>query len=141
MVKTQVATNRRGLLVHQSRAGPGRDHDYKIFKESLLPKIIPKESKLYGDSGLQGVNKDFPYLKTAIPFKRNRWRKELTRSQKIYNTKQRRIRVKVEHTFSQLKKYQVLAQPYRHALEGYEETFGFVANVVNFRMLQRLAPL
>lgn len=137
-VKTQIATNKQGMIVQVSKSIPGRKHDYKLFKESQLPQKIPKGVKLYLDSGYQGVNKDFPNLDAVIPFKRTRNHKELTRSEKIRNTKQRRIRVAVEHTIARLKKYQSLAQIYRHSLQNYGQTFRFIANIVNFRMLQRL---
>lgn len=137
-LKTQIATNSSGIIVNLSRASPGRVHDYKVFKSSSLPKIIPENSKLYLDSGYQGVQKDFPTLSAIIPHKRTRNHKELTHSEKIQNTKQRRVRVKVEHTLSKLKKYNVLALTYRHSLQNYNTVFAFVANIVNFRMLQRL---
>jgi DDE superfamily endonuclease/Helix-turn-helix of DDE superfamily endonuclease len=137
-IKTQIATTRKGYIIHTSPPVPGRMHDYKLFKQSILPKIIPKESRLYGDSGYQGIQKDFPDLLSHIPFKRTRSHTALTRSEKIRNTKQRRIRVRVEYTLSRLKKYRALADTYRHSLQNYEQTFRFIANVVNFRMLQRL---
>lgn len=140
-MKTQLITNRQGLILYLPRAGPGRKHDYKIFKESSLPELIPKEMPLYFDSGLQGVKKDYPDLNSKIPYKRTRSHKELTRSEKIQNHKQRRIRVKIEHTLSHLKKFKVLADIYRHSLQNYDPTFRFVANIVNFRMLQRLQPV
>lgn len=137
-VKTQIATTRKGYIIHVSPPVPGRMHDYKLFKQSILPKIVPKGSRLYGDSGYQGIKKDFPDLVSLIPYKRTRKHKELTHAEKIHNTKQRRIRVKIEHTLSRLKKYTVLATPYRHSLHNYDATFRFVANVVNFRMIQRM---
>lgn len=137
-VKTQIATNKQGLIVEISKSIPGRSHDYKLFKDSRLPQKIPKGTKLYLDSGYQGVNKDYPDLDAVIPFKRTRKHKKLTRSEKIRNTKQRKIRVAVEHTLSRLKKYQALAQIYRHSLQNYGQTFRFIANIANFRMLQRL---
>jgi DDE superfamily endonuclease/Helix-turn-helix of DDE superfamily endonuclease len=137
-IKTQIATTKNGLILHVSRPIPGRTHDYKLFKASILPKIIPKGSRLYGDSGYQGIRKDFPALNSVIPFKRTRNHKELTRSEKIKNTKQRKMRVKVEHAFSRLKKYRALADTYRHSLHNYESTFRCIANLVNFRMIQRL---
>jgi len=140
-IKTQIATNKQGFILCTSRASPGRKHDYKLFKESSLPDIIPKGTKLYLDSGYQGVQKDYPDLDTVIPYKRTRNHRNLTRSEKIQNTKQRRIRVKVEHAISRLKKFKVLADIYRHSLQNYDLTFAFVVSIVNFRMLQRLQPV
>jgi len=137
-IKTQLSTTKQGLIVNVGKPVPGRKHDYKIFKESNLPKIIPKNTKAYLDSGYQGVQKDFPDLNAIIPYKRSRNGKPLTRSQKIQNKKQRKVRVAVEHTLSQLKKFQILYQTYRNSLQNYETVFGFVANIVNFRMLCRL---
>lgn len=137
-VKTQIATTRKGYIIHVSKPVPGRMHDYRLFKQSILPKVIPKESRLYGDLGYQGIQKDYPGLRSVIPHKRRRDQRELTRPEKIQNAKQRRIRVTIEHAFSRLKKYRVLADTYRHSLHHYESTFRFVANVVNFRMIQRL---
>jgi len=140
-IKTQLITNKQGIILYLPRAGPGRKHDYKVFKESSLPKIIPREIPFYFDSALQGVNKDYPNLNTKIPYKRTRKDKQLTRSEKIQNHKQRKIRVKIEHTISHLKKFRVLAETYRHSLQNYDPVFRFVANIVNFRMLQRLQPV
>lgn len=136
-VKTQVTTTKNGYILHVSRASPGRRHDYRIFKESILPQLVPKHARLYGDSGYQGIRKDFPALRSVIPYKRTRNHTILTRSEKIRNTKQRRIRVKIEHAISRLKKYRVLADIYRHSLQNYNQTFRFIANVANFRMIQR----
>lgn len=98
------------MILYLSRASPGRKHDYQVFKESQLPKLIPKKIKAYFDSGFQGIHKDFPDLNVVIPYKRTRSYQKLTLSEKIQNHKQRKIRVKIEHTISQLKKYQVLSQ-------------------------------
>ena len=137
-IKTQITTNKKGFIIHISQSFPGKKHDYRLFKESFLSKIIPKQTKLYLDSGYQGIQKDFPDLNSIIPYKRTKNHQKLTHSEKIQNHKQRKIRVKVEHTLSSLKKYQVLSQIYRHSLKNYNLIFRFVANIVNFRMLQRL---
>lgn len=137
-LKTQIATTRKGLIIHTSPTVGGRMHDYKLFKKTQLPWLIPKDSKLYVDNGYQGIKKDYPNLTVVIPFKRHQGCPELTRSQKIFNKKQRRVRIKIENTLAKLKKFNVLSQTYRQSLQNYNQTFRFVANIVNFRMLQRL---
>lgn len=136
-IKTQIATTRKGFIIQASPTIGGRTHDYKLFKQSQLPQIIPKEARFFVDNGYQGIKKDYPDLMVSIPFKRQRGA-ELTRSEKIYNKKQRRVRIKIENTLARLKKYNVLSGVYRHSLHNYNQTFRFVANIVNFRMLQRL---
>jgi hypothetical protein len=138
-IKTQMATTKQGLIVDINKPVPGRQHDYKVFKMSGLPKKIPRSTKSFLDSGYQGVRKDFPDSISSIPYKRFRNGQPLSRSQKIQNTKQRRVRVAIEHTFSQLKKFQILSQTFRNSLENYETVFGFVANIINFRMLCRIS--
>jgi hypothetical protein len=137
-IKTQIIVNGKGLFAHVSPSIPGRTHDYKLFKASDPPNTIPKDVPLYLDSGYQGVNKDFPHLNAIVPFKRNRSGKDLTRSQKIFNTKQRKTRVPVEHSISKIKKYKVLSDTYRNSLQNYNSVFKFVCNIVNFRTLHRL---
>jgi hypothetical protein len=137
-LKTQIATKRDGLIIHVSPTVGGRTHDYKLFKKSGLPEIIPKGATAYVDNGYQGIKKDYPDLTVSIPFKRHRRHTELTRSEKIYNKKQRRVRITVENSIARLKKYSVLSGVWRHSLQNYNQTFRFVANIVNFRMIQRL---
>lgn len=136
-VKTQIAVNGKGLLVHVSDTVGGRMHDYKLFKRSGLPQVIPKETRFFADLGYEGVRKDYPHLCAFLPVKRKIGEASLCRTDKIFNKKQRRTRIPVENTIAQLKKYQVLSQRYRHNLRNYNTVFHFVANVVNFRMLQR----
>src|SRR3989344_203307 len=138
-IKTQIIVNGQGLFTHVSPSIPGRTLDYKLFKASDPPSTILKDVPLYLDSGYQGVNKDFPGLNAIIPFKRNRSGKLLTRSQKIFNTKQRKTRVLVEHSISKIKKYKALADTYRNSLQNYNSVFKFVCNIVNFRTLHRMA--
>lgn len=134
-IKTQIAATRKGFILHVSRSVPGRQHDYKLFKHSSLPTFLPRNSTFYVDSGYQGIQKDYPYLKTKIPIKRTRGHTTLTRSEKIRNHKQRKIRIFAEHAIARLKKFRVLADTYRHDQTRYNITFRFIANLVNFRLL------
>lgn len=138
-VKTQIATSRNGYILHVSPTVGGRTHDYKLFKKSGLPQLVPKDSSIFVDGGYQGIQKDYPNLSALIPFKRHRGKNELTRSEKIFNKKQRRIRIKAENAIALLKKYNVLSQIYRHSLRNYNHTFRFVANIVDFRMICRMS--
>jgi hypothetical protein len=101
-------------------------HDYKLFQRSGLPQCIPKESALYVDNGYQGIKRDYAGLQVFIPYKRHRGKKELTRGEKIFNKKQRRVRIMVENVLAKLKKFQVLNQVYRHAVHSYNDTFRLV---------------
>jgi hypothetical protein len=138
-VKTQILTDTRGFILHLADSTPGRMHDYKLFKQTAVPAWLNKhpEIRAYGDSGYQGVNKDYPNANFTIPTKRTRAKKELTRSEKIMNTKQRRKRVVVEHAISRLKKFRILGETYRNAKEQYSAIFKSIAFLSNFRLLER----
>lgn len=140
-MKTQIMTNSQGLVLHVSKSIPGRKHDYQHFKETPIPKWLAKhpEIKGFGDSGYQGVNKDYPQASMQIPIKRTRGKQELSRSEKIHNTKQRKKRVRVEHALSRLKKYKILADTYRNSKEQYSEIFKSIVFLANLRMLMRTA--
>lgn len=138
-IKTQVITDTQGIFLHMSAGSPGRAHDYKYFKETRVPRWLEQNPDItaYGDSGYQGVNKDYPLASFKLPTKRTRAKKELTRSEKIMNTKQRRKRVAVEHALARLKKFRILGEIYRNAKEHYTDIFKSVAFLSNFRTLSR----
>lgn len=138
-IKTQMITDKKGLILHVPDSSPGRIHDYKQFKNTDIPEWLEANPQIAGyfDSGYQGVAKDYPDARICIPFKRSRSKKELTRSEKIWNTRQRRIRVAIEHSFSRLKKFKILSDPYRNAKERYCATLRSIASLSNFRMLAR----
>jgi len=140
-LKTQILVSRNGIILHVADSSPGRVHDYKQFKNTPIPRWLEANPQITGyfDSGYQGIRKDYPKASIRIPVKRSRSKKELTRSEKIFNAKQRRIRVTVEHVFSRLKKFRILAEPYRNDKERYCATFRSIAFLSNFRTLARTA--
>lgn len=138
-LKTQITATKPGFIVHVTDTVPGRQHDYRLFKASHLARYIPRNSATYLDSGYQGIEKDYPELSVNIPTKRNRGKPELTRSEKIMNHKQRKIRIYAEHAIARLKKFHVLSDVYRHNQRRYNQTFRFIANLVNFRLLYPVA--
>lgn len=135
-MKTQIATTRKGYILHVSDSIGGRRHDYRLFKQSGLRAVIPRESRFYGDLGYEGVRRDYPEIASRIPARRPHGG-DLSHAQKMANRELRRVRIRVENTFAQLKKYGVLKDTYRHARSRYNNVFVAVANIFNFRMLQR----
>lgn len=138
-LKTQLMADKRGLILHASHSIPGRPHDYRYFKQTPIPRWLAKNPDItgYGDAGYQGVNKDYPTASFIIPFKRTRAKPELTRSEKIQNTKQRRKRVIIEHAISRLKKFRILADIYRNGKGLYSAIFQAICFLANLRLLAR----
>lgn len=140
-MKTQIVTDRVGVVLHVSDSVPGRRHDYRLFQRSKVPRWLERHKDIHGqgDLGYLGVNKDYPQASFTIPHKRHRGKVELTRSEKIQNTKLAKRRIVIEHTFAALKKFRILAETYRNSKEHYSATFKSIVFLSNFRMLERMA--
>jgi hypothetical protein len=126
-LKTEIRVNLKGRIVHVSKSHHGSVHDFTVFKGEKRP---PKESRLFVDSGYQGIadihqNADFPY--------KSRKNKPLDRCEKAYNTALSRLRVKVEHVFAQLKTFKILADRYRNKRRRYGVKFNIIAGIVNLK--------
>lgn len=135
--KTQITINRAGRIINVSKSYPGRIHDKTILlNEETLDKL-PGEIKKYLDRGYQKIKTDYPNHTIILPHKKNRWKNELTRSQKIYNTKASKVRIKIEHAFSRMKKYSILSQTYRSKEDQYNQHFRNIAALCNFRLIHQ----
>ncbi len=62
----------------------------------------------------------------------------LTRDQKKLNRLRSSTRIRIEHTFSRRKKYQIAADVYRNRDEDYDATMNVVAGLVNLRAYERI---
>lgn len=133
--KTQIVVDKAGRIVNVSRSYPARIHDKTLLiKEKTLDKI-PKDIEKLLDKAYVKIQKLYPSHTIFIPIKRNRWKRTLTRSEKIKNTKLSRKRVKVEHGISRLKKYSILSQIYRSHEKDYNRHFRNIASLCNFRLV------
>lgn len=133
-IKTQITINTKGKILMVSKSYPGRTHDYNIFKQENTAKKLPTKSVHYGDSGYDGAPNDYPEHTIIIPVKKRRNHSTLSLSEKRFNRKHSRIRILVEHVLSRMKKYQILAQVYRHKMIDYNRRFRNMAALVNFRL-------
>jgi len=132
--KTQIVVNSTGKIIDVSHTYPARVHDKTLLiKEKTLDKI-PPEIKTLMDKGYVKVQKLYPNHAIFIPIKRTRWKKTLTRSEKIKNTKLSKKRIIVEHVFSRMKKYQILFQTYRSKDNDYNRHFRNIASLCNYRL-------
>jgi len=131
-VKTQLMVNKDGLILHKTGYERGRKHDYDIFKKKH-PKI-PKNVELTTDLGYQGIEKDFPKMKTRIP-KKKRKGKRRTKAEKKFNKKLSSERIVVEHTIGKTKKFRIMDDVFRNRLKGYDVSSSIVYGLVNFRTM------
>lgn len=89
--------------------GPGREHDFKLYKRSKL--AVHKASELLADKGYQGIHK--LHARSRTP-KRKPPRKVLSLEDKARNREIARLRMVVEHVICRLKVFRILAGPYRN---------------------------
>lgn len=133
-VKTQIVVNKKGIILDSSKHSEGKKHDYSIFKEET-PEI-PKDVELGGDLGYLGMKKDFPDMKTRVPYKRRK-RKKLSKKEKRFNRKLGRERIIIEHTIQKIKSFKIIGSEYRNELKNYDTSFSIAAGLVNFTTMHR----
>lgn len=132
--KTQIVVDRKGRIVDVSRSYPARIHDKTLLIKEKTLDMIPEDIRKLLDKGYVKIDKLYPSHSIFIPIKRHRWKRTLTRSEKIKNTKLSKKRVKVEHGISRLKKYSILSQIYRLDDRDYNRHFRNIASLCNFRL-------
>lgn len=139
-LKEQIMGTKQKLVLHVSNPVPGRMHDYKLFQKSGIPEWLTKHPEVTGrfDSGYQGAQKDYPKATIVLPVKRSRSKHELTRSEKIMNTKKAKQRIWVENILANLKKFKILKDIYRNGKERYGSLFKAIVFLSNFRTLARM---
>ena len=133
-IKAQITANARGEVLEVSASHPGRVHDYRIFQHEGTAGALPSACFHFADLGYDGAQWDYPDRTMILPFKRRRNHRRLTRFERRFNRWHARVRIRVEHTLSRMKKYQVLAQIWRHRIAGYNQAFRNVAALNNFRL-------
>src|SRR4030066_2417008 len=111
-----------------------------LFKQSH--PHLPDNVCLGVDLGYVGIKTDYPELGCEVPFKRRSpgrgkrgvKAKELTPDQKSFNKRLSKDRVVVEHTFSRLKKFRLMAEEFRNSLKHYDTMTDIVCGIVTFRI-------
>ena len=129
-IKNQITINLKGEIIHKPPHSPGRRNDYAILK--IKHPGLSEELMIFYDLGYLGVEKDFPEQISILPYKKKKG-KELTISQKEWNKLQTKIRIKVEHTISRIKKFRINAETFRNKLCRYDGISEIVCGIVNFK--------
>jgi len=144
-IKTQITVNKDGLIVHKPGHARGSRHDYSLFK--WRHPCLPDDVCLGVDRGYDGIQNDYPMLRSEVPFKRRSpgrgklgvKAKKLLPEQKSFNQRLTKERVVVEHTFSRVKKFRIWAEEFRNRLKHYDIMTGIVCGLVNFRIAGTIA--
>ncbi len=108
-IKTQITANAKGKVLEVTGSYPGRVHDYRIFRHEGTAGALPSACFHFADLGYDGSQGDYPDRTMILPFKRRRNHRKLTPFERRFNRWQAKVRIRVEHVLSRMKKYQVLA--------------------------------
>ena len=136
--KAQLIVNEQGVIRDVCESVPGSVHDRQLFHQSGAAAKIPKDVTAGGDSGYQGIQDDLPDQSVMTPFKKSKLH-PLTDEHKLLNQEFASARIIIENVIAQFKHFQALAQPYRHAVERWDDVFRAVLAIVNPRIQKRVA--
>lgn len=136
-IKTQISSNKNGIIFDTFGGVEGKRHDFVTFQDSPADKIFPEEIGFEVDRGYQGIGKLLPKRTCYFPFKASR-EHPLTELQKMINRLINRSRVIGEHVISRLKKFRILKEIFRNKLMKYPRIFKQIAGIVNLRTMNRL---
>ena len=130
--KAQLVVNQDTLEIICYVNGPGKEHDFKIFKKSRLP--LSEKIKCLVDKGYQGIAKI--HKLSEIPKKKNKNRK-LTKEEKRKNRELNRQRIVIEHVNRKLKIFRILSEKYRNKRKRFGLRFNLIAGIYNYELKKK----
>lgn len=113
--KNIVAVSRKKEILMLGKTLGGQTHDYPMLKKSKLPKVIPKNVRVDLDLGFKGIQKDYS-LHIRMPFRKPRT-KDLTKTQKRFNKRVSRFRVRGENALAGVKRLRCITDVCRNKSE------------------------
>lgn len=133
-LKNQYVVDPCGRILDVSDSVPGATHDLEILKTSgVLPRLKNLGSGM-ADKGYVGIGKHEPDVEFILPHKKPRGG-SLTAEQLSHNRAVARVRVVVEHTLAQVKRFTVLRQVFRgKKRQRHSQIVRVVAQLVNERL-------
>ena len=132
-VKNNVITDMNGKVVFLSDTYEGKKHDKKIADEEGY--VFPEGSELWQDTGFQGYRPEG--VEIHQPKKKPRGG-ELTAAEKAKNQCLSRVRVKVEHHISGIKRCKIVVHKFRNHTDHYaDEVMETACGLHNLRVSSR----
>jgi hypothetical protein len=132
-VKNNIITDMTGKVVFLSDTYEGKKHDKKIADEEEYK--FPQGSQLWQDTGFQGYRPEG--VESHQPKKKPRGG-ELSADEKASNTLISKVRVKVEHQISGIKRCKIVVHKFRNRLDHYaDEIMEIACGLHNFRVSNR----
>lgn len=114
------------------RTAKGCVHDYKLFCASL--KSFRFRPFVLVDKGYLGVGKmGIDYL---MPFKSSKYQK-ITKLHKQFNRVINSKRIRIEHVFGWLKRFNILGTRYRNRRSRFGLRFNLIAAIYNLSLIKK----
>ena len=132
-VKNNIITDMNGKVLFLSDTHEGKKHDKKIADEEEYE--FPYGSQLWQDTGFQGYQPDG--VESYQPKKKPRGG-ELSGEEKAANKLISKVRVRVEHQISGIKRCKIVVHKFRDHLDHYaDEIMEIACRLHNFRVSNR----
>ena len=125
----QLIINQTDKSVICTKIGKGRQHEFRIFKNSRI-KVIQRV-QILADKGYQGINRY--HRNSCIPHKKPR-KGKLTSEQKQQNKEHARLRVRVENVIQNLKIFRILSSRYRNRRKRFGLRVNLIAGLYNYEL-------
>ena len=110
--KNIIGCDEKKRIIFLSKSKNGKLHDKKALDKSILSSFLPEELTVWVDKGFRGLNKVCK-SRVMIP-KHNNKKKPLEHQEKINNALISGIRMTVEHAINGIKRFGVIANPFRN---------------------------
>ena len=110
--KNIVACDEKRRIIFLSKSKNGKLHDKRALDKSLLAHVLPKSLTLWVDKGFRGIDKVCK-AKILMP-KHNSKKRPLTTLEKLHNATISGIRMTVEHAINGIKRFGIIANPFRN---------------------------
>lgn len=130
--KNTILSDSNSQINFLSASREGKVHDKKINQEENI--ALPDRSRCFQDTGFIGYSPKGEDLQIIMPMKKPKG-KELTDEQKQDNTRISRVRVKVEHVMSGIKRLRIVKEKVRAWTNGFRDMVMEIACALhNFRL-------
>lgn len=133
-VKNQILVSpktKRILYAGKTRAGSIHDKTALLMDNILIH--APPNSTGLSDLGFDGIEKDYPHLKVAMPLKKKP-KEERSRADRLTNQGLSSVRARVEQVIGRLKINRILADTFRNRLTFADEVFKTCCCLYNFKL-------
>ncbi len=142
--KNTILGTKEKVVIYVGGTVSGKNHDYGTFKKEFpVEESWLEGQKVMGDSGYQGMDKDYKEGEVEIPKKRPRKSKknpkpELTKEEKESNREQSRERIKIEHAIGGIKRYHILINKFRNRIDGmFDNVMAICTGLWNFFLFEQ----